>query len=233
MINQFKVEIYKFVRSAFFWFTLLFIIFVAVYGGIKWDITAHADCLMMPFKDALPDVSFSFMFSLFTAWFIGNSFGTRTIQHEITAGASRFWVIMSRLLPVVLSGVILHLIYIAVQVITLGARIGFDTLNITSSDWKWLGVVMLQLVALECFFAFIDFACCNLYTGLIASVIASITMCNIFRNVLRDVKWYQLSFFHFAENTDSAVLGTSAVVALISIAALIVLSYVVFRRREI
>lgn len=233
MINQLKVENYKFIRSIFFWLAFAFMACVGIYNGIKWDITAHTTDIMIPFEQALSDMSFVFMPALFTAWFTGSDFSTRTIQHEITSGASRFAVIISRVLPVVFSGIIFQAAYIVTTVISLGSRIGFDTMIFTPETKLWVLTVVLQMIALESFFIFLSFACCNLYVGLIFSVIMAFTLVNVFRNIFRDVRWYQVSFLHFWENSSRADLITCSVVAAISIAVFIILSYVVFRKREI
>ena len=142
MINQIKVENYKFIRSLFFWLAMIFMISVGIYNGFKWDISAHATEIMTPFNQALPDMSFVFLPSLFTAWFIGNSFSTRTIHHEITSGSSRFSVIASRSLPTVLSGILLHAAYIVTTVVVLGSRIGFDTFTLTSDHVLFIVTVL-------------------------------------------------------------------------------------------
>ena len=41
MINQVKVEMYKFFRSIFFWLSMLLMITAGVYGGINWDVRSH------------------------------------------------------------------------------------------------------------------------------------------------------------------------------------------------
>lgn len=233
MINQFKVEGYKFLRSIFFWLAILFMAAVGIYNGFKWDVSAHTTEIMTSFDQALPDMSFVFMSSLFTAWFIGSNFSTRTIHHEITSGASRFSVILSRSLPAIFSGVVLHSTYIVSTVISLGGRIGFDTFILSSDYVLWIVTVLLQMIALESFFVFIGFFCCNLYIGLISSVISAFTFVNVFRNIFRDASWYQFSFFHFWENNSIADLITCSAVAVVSIVVFSVLSYIVFRKREI
>ena len=233
MINQLKVEFYKFIRSPFFWIAMIFMCAVGIYNGYKWDIQAHITEIMTPFEEAVPDLSFAFMLSLFASWFIGGCFGNRTIHHEITSGSSRLSVILSRFFPVVLSGVAMQSAYVVATVLTLGCRIGFDTFRPGTEEMLWIGTVFLQMIALECFFLFVNFLCCNLYTGLIVSTIAAFTSINVFRNIFRTAKWYQVSFFHFAETMDPGTLMTSSVVAVISIAALMVLTFLVFRKREI
>ena len=233
MINQLKVEGYKFLCSIFLWLAMLFMVSVGIYNGIKWDITAHISDIMIPFSQALADMSFVFMPALFTAWFIGSNFSTRTIQHEITSGSSRFFVIISRAIPVIISGLILHAAFIFATVISLGVRIGFDTFILTSEKVLWVITVILQMIALESFFIFLSFLCCNLYVGLISSVIVAFTLVNIFRNIFRDARWYQVSFLHFWENSSYPDLFTCATVAIVGIVVFIILSYVVFRKREI
>lgn len=233
MINQLKVENYKFLRSIFFWIAMLFMAAVGIYNGFKWDVSAHATEIMTSFDQALPDMSFVFMPALFTAWFIGSNFSTRTIHHEITSGASRFSVILSRSLPAIISGVLLHAAFIVTTVVSLGGRIGFDTFILSSDHVLWIVTVLLQMIALESFFIFIGFLSCNLYIGLISSVISAFTFVNVFRNIFRNASWYQFSFFHFWENNSSADLITCSIVAVVSIVVFSALSYIVFRKREI
>lgn len=233
MINQIKVENYKFARSVFFWLALAFIAIIGIYNGFKWDVTAHITELDLPFEQALPDMSFVFMPALFTAWFIGNSFSTRTIQHEITSGSSRFSIIISRSLPVILASVVLHAAYVVLTIVTLGSRIGFGPLSFDNAHLMWIGTVLLQIVALECFFILINFLCCNLYVGLIVSVVSAFTLVNVFRNIFRDAIWYKYSFFHFVEEANKSDLFVCAVVATVSIVVLTVISYLVFKKKEI
>ena len=80
---------------------------------------------------------------------------------------------------------------------------------------------------------YVGFLCCNMYAGLIASVVIEVGLCNIARNFLGEFAWYKYSFFHLAETTKSSELLISSVVAVISIFVLTGLSYLVFRKREV
>lgn len=233
MINQIRVEMYKLVRSVFFWLAIVFMVCISIYSGIKWDVQAHQTDLMVSFAYTLPDLSFVFLPGLFTSWFIGSNFGNRTIHHEITSGSSRLSVILSRMLPAVVSGFFIHCTFIAVTVLVHGMRVGFGSFVLTADYWKWMGVVLLQLIAIECFFTFVSFLCCNLYTGLIATTISVFTLVNVFRNIFADSQWYKVSFLHFAESSASSELVPCAIAAVVSIVVLTGLSYLVFRKREI
>lgn len=233
MINQIKVETFKLVRSIFLWLAILFNVSVGIYSGVKLNIERHVTDTMMPFNEYLPDLSFVFMFSLFTAWFIGTAFSNRTIQHEISSGHSRLSIILSRYIPVIVSGVAFQAAFVASSVISLGIGAGFDTFSLTADHWLWIGTIMLQLIALECFFIFVSFLSCNLYVGLIASTISAFVLINVFRNIFSDARWYKISFLHFAETMDHSELMACSIVAVVSIIALTVLTYLVFRKREI
>ena len=233
MINQIKVETFKFARSVFFWLAILFNIGVGIYSGVRLNIDRHVTDTMMPFNEYLPDLSFVFMFALFTSWFIGSAFSNRTIQHEISSGHSRFSIIMSRFLPVIISGVLFQTAFVGSSVVSLGIGVGFDSFALTADHFLWIGTILLQLIALECMFIFISFLSCNLYVGLIASTISAFSLINIFRNIFKDARWYQVSFLHFAETTNHAELMKCSIVAVISIIVLTAFTYIVFRKREI
>lgn len=233
MLNQMKVENYKFVRSAFFWLALLFMTVVGIYNGFKWDVTAQVRDMNLPFEQALPDMSFVFMPALFTAWFIGYGFSTRTILHEIATGASRFSVIVARIFPVIVASILFHASYVFFTELSLGLKIGFESLQLSNVHLTWIGTVLLQIIALECFFILIGFLCCNLYVGLVISVIAAFTLVNVFRNIFRDAAWYKYSFFHFVETADLSEMRICCIVAILSIVALVSLTYLAFRKREI
>jgi len=233
MLNQMRVENYKFVRSVFFWLALLFMIVVGTYNGYKWDASAQIKDMNLPFEQALPDMSFVFMPALFTAWFIGYSFSTRTILLEIATGASRFSVILARFFPVIVSGILFHGSYLFFTELSLGLKIGFESFELSNIHWAWIGTVLLQIIALECFFILIGFLCCNLYVGLVVSVISAFTLVNIFRNIFRNALWYKYSFFHFVESAEYSEMRICCVVALLSIVPLVSLTYQAFRKREI
>ena len=65
------------------------------------------------FQDSVQDVSLVFLTALFVAWFIGQDFNNRVLQHEIAGGYSRFSIIISRVIPVALASVAMHVIYIS------------------------------------------------------------------------------------------------------------------------
>ncbi len=233
MINQLKIENTKWVRSVLFW---CFVVLMAVCGvsfGMKMAIQYKTTDIMHPFYDSLPDVSLFFAHALFTAWFIGYDFSSRTIHHEISSGASRLSVLITRALPAIAASVIIHLAQVSSTVFGLGAYIGLDGWNLSSDKFAWIGTTTIQFIALECFFIMISFLCCNLYVGLIASVISEIGLCNIARNICGEQTWYKYSFFHLVEDSNSTELGTYAVVAVVSIVVISVITYLAFRRREI
>lgn len=233
MANQFKIEFYKLGRSALFWLLIIFNAAIGISAGYSWHEKRHVNDVMFPFMDALPDVSLFFVVALFTAWIIGGNFGSRTIHHEVTSGLSRFSIIISRSVVAIVAGVILHVVDIFAGVIGMAMYVGFDTWNFTSDMLPWTGTVLLQFIALICFFVFVGFLCCNMYAGLIASVVIEVGLCNIARNFLGEFAWYKYSFFHLAETTKSSELLISSVVAVISIFVLTGLSYLVFRKREV
>ena len=233
MINQFKVENYKLVRSVFFWCMIALMIVCGVSFGIKMAVQFHQTDIMYPFYDAVPDVSLFFAQALFTAWFIGGDFSSRTIHHEISSGASRMSVIISRSVPAIIGSLLIHIVEIFAGVFGLGAYIGLDGWSLSADKFAWIGTTLLQFIALECFFILISFICCNLYAGLVATVIAEFTMCNIARNIFEEQAWYRYSFFHLVEDINSTELGTYAIVAVVSIIVLVSLTYLVFRKREI
>ena len=232
MTEQLKIEGYKTRRSICFYAMLACVLAICIGAGYSFVTKSHVTDLMWAFNEELPDVSIFFLPTLFTAWYIGTNFSNKTVQHDVTTGHSRLSIVVSRAIPCIISGILLHFLGNLAMILTMASKLGFDTFDMSLRNLAWIGTVVLQIAALECFFVFIGFLCCNLAVGIIATLITEFTMCNIMRNYVTQF-WYKYSFFHLAESTETPVLLKSAAVAAVSIPALILLAYLVFRKREI
>ncbi|MBO7425311.1 MAG: hypothetical protein J6U23_06495 [Clostridiales bacterium] len=232
MTEQLKIEGYKFRHSICFYAMLICGLAITISAGYGYVAKSHVTDLMRAFNEEVPDVSIFFLPTLFTAWYIGANFSNRTVQHDVITGHSRLSIIISRAIPCIFAGIVIQALEVTSLILTMGSKLGFDTFDMSLRNLAWIGTVVLQIAALECFLVFIGFLCCSLPVGIIATLITEFVMCNIMRNYVTQA-WYKYSFFHLAESTETPVLIKSAVVAVISIPALIALAYLVFRKREI
>lgn len=231
MCNQLKVMFFKF---RYFWVFYIVDLCVAGFGfwagyvkmtNLGWD-TYKA------FTDSICDTSFAFMLAVTSAWFIGNDFSNRTIQHEIAVGYSRLSVLLVRELPVMISSVLLHLVFVFSAVFGVACKNGFAENMFKTQDIFWCLTIVLQVVALQSIITMITFICGKATSAIAASVCFIIVTCNVLRNFLYDT-FFEKTVFCFARNNASETLIVSSVVAVITLVVVIALTYLVFRKKEI
>ena len=231
MCNQLKVSFFKFRH---FWLFYVAVICMAglgfSYGFIK---LASLGCSVYDaFRETNCDTSFLFILSLISAWFVGSDFSNRTIHHEITLGYSRWSVLSVREMPVFVSGVILHYVYVFSAMLGVASITGFSEMVFTLQDLLWCITIALQLIAMQSIITLISFICANAPAAIAVSVSFTIIACNVLRNFLNETVFNRTVFF-LAPNNANETLALASKVAVATLVITITLTYFLFRKREI
>ncbi len=230
MINQLKVELFKIKR---FWllYAGVVLLFLAgfFYGYLKFNESYNTNTM---FAAGVGDTSFMFVFSLVSAWFIGNDFSSRTVHNEVKIGYSRFSIIASRTIIVILTSTFLHLTYIVALIGGFSLKYGFDTSVFCLSNLFWLLTVMIQIIGVQCCVVFISFLTKKATAAIAVSVCFTFITCNILRNFL-DSSVFRLSSFSLAQNSYTSTLVMSCIYAALMIVAITLLTHITFRKAEI
>lgn len=231
MCNQIKVQFFKLRHFVLFYLALLCMVgFGFSYGFVK--IASVGGEVYDAFAATVCDASFMFVSALVGAWFIGSDFSNRTIHHEIALGYSRCSVLLVRELPVLLSGVLLHLVYTLSAVLGTGLKVGFSFDSFSAQDIFWCLTVVLQLIALQSIIALISFICAKAPAAITASVSIIIVMCNILRNFL-GCTFYSRTVFYLAPDNEPKTLIISSAVAVITFALSLAAAHLIFIRKDI
>lgn len=231
MCNQLRVELFKLRR---FW--LLYLAVTGMFAaGFSWGYIKLTDVgfsVYDAFAAANNDTSFVFVLALVAAWFVGNDFSTRTIQHEVTSGHSRWSVLCVRVLPAVLSGIILHCVFVSSTMLGVGVKSGFGGGSFSVRDILWFATILLQLSAVQAIVTFIAFLCAKAPGAIAASVCVIFIGCNVLRNYF-DGAFFTRTVFYFAQDSSYGNLGLTGAVAAVTLAASVAFTYLIFRKREI
>ena len=121
---------------------------VGVYGLLKafaddlLSIFGNVDGYNMAMKMTADTSDVVLMVLILMAVFIGGDFSTRTLQTQIAAGYSRFSILISRYITMIVSYVILYTIYFTITVGGITIMFGFGD-NITSA---MVGELLLNLL---------------------------------------------------------------------------------------
>lgn len=229
MCNQLRVEFFKFCRFGLFYFGLFFMAGMGLYLGY---LKMPSENIYVGFAAALGDTSMVFMPTLVSAWFVGNDFSNRTIHNEITIGCKRLFVLLVRELPTFLSTVILHFVLVVSVVIGMGIKSGFSFEVFQMQDLGWCVTVMLQLIAMQSIIVLITFVCGKAASSIAVSVCFILFVCNILRNFL-ETKVYSMSCFCLAQNNSYETLIPTGIAAIVTTVAVVILTWLVFRKKEI
>lgn len=229
MCNQLRVAFLKFRRFELFYFGILL---MAGLGGAYGFLKFPDGTIYDGFAGTLSDTSFMFVSALVSAWFVGNDFSSRTIHDEITTGCSRWSVLLVRELTAFLSAVILHVTYVVATVIGLGIQKGFSFEAFQIQDLYWCITVMLQLIAMQSVIVLITFICAKAAAAIAVSVCFIFLMCNILRNFV-EVKAYTMSCFCLVRAHSYEMLIPAGIAAILTTAVIIIITWLVFRKREI
>ena len=238
MLNLLKIEGYKLRRFKPFYFSLALMVLMGIEGahtGLKqayidyWGVGTMHD----GFIDSVQDCSFAFLIGMLIAWYIGLDFTNRTIHRSIVTGGKRWMVVVSRIMTTSLMTFIFHLFLIGSQMATFGKSFGYSLEGFCMQDLVWLGVIALQLIALNAFYALITIICGNVYTALFACVITAAIGGNILRNVFVGNTIYEHSFFCFAKSASSSDLIPCAICAIIAFVILVGITSVYFNKKDV
>ena len=238
MYNQLTVELYKLWKSRFFYLAILgfltasVMIYVSNVFRDNLDITGQE-----AFLGALSDTSLLFIMSLFVSYFIGNDFANRTITNEIRIGYSRISVILSRVVVVLPFTVSLYLFYAVPRALLTGMSNGFGD-GVTIYDALIRAVLFaLQVMAVTSFTALIVFWCRKASLGMMISVCFTVVTCNILRSFLGGNAVFRLTSFYRIQMNSGVMTAQDIIVSFVSaavtIAAVLLAAYLVFRKAEL
>ena len=232
MRNQLSVSFFKIRHSWFIYFAVVGMASLAVYYGYC-KLAGLGFGLYEAFTDTICDTSLMFLLALVSAWFIGNDFSNRTIHHEITLGYSRLSILVVRELAAYLFAVVLHFTYI-ITMLGLGIKTGVFTCVFEKQDLFWCLAVSIQLIAMQSMIVFITILCAKATSAIAASVLFMIITCNLLRNfVVDEGAIFTKSVFCLAYNNTSENLSQISLVAVLTWLIVLVLTYVVFRKKDI
>ncbi|MBQ8967827.1 ABC transporter permease [Ruminococcus sp.] len=231
MFEQLKLERFK---AARFYMIYIAIALIAAAGG-SYGYLKFPEGLGLGkvFADAVCDTSLLFVPATVTAWLLGNDFLYRTIHNPIKLGSSRASVIMAKALTAFAVSLMIHLTDITATIVGYGLRYGFDSSLFTTGNLLWLLVVMVQVCAITSFVVLIVFAAKNALAGIALTVVFTFITCNILRNFLDGKTAFKLSCFSLAQTNDVSTLVLSGIFAAITIAVVLGLTQLVFRKAEI
>lgn len=230
MCNQLRVTFFKFRHFLLFYLAGILMAGFGFYSGFR--LTSMDYQVYDAFAFAIPDTSFMFIPTLITAWFLGNDFSNRTIHHEITAGYSRLSVLLVRELPVLLSGVILHFVFVFSTVFGVACKNGFSVDLFGTQDLFWCLTIMLQLIAMQTMITLITFLCAKAPAAIAVSVCFIIVACNVLRNFMSET-FFTKTVFCLAADHAKETLVSAGVIAVLTSVLTIAITYLIFRRKEI
>ena len=238
MLNIFKIEGYKARRFVPFYFCLALFVALSIYGAVKGLKQSYLDLygfgnMHDGFADAVQDCSFSFLFGMLISWYVGIDFTNRTLHRSLVTGCKRWMILVSKIITTSILTFIIHLFLIGSQMITFGKSYGYTFEGFGTKNLAWLGVVALQIIALNAFYVFITFICGNVYSALFVCVSVATIGGNILRNVFTGNTIYEHSFFCFAKSASGSDLIPCAVCAVITTVILIIVSIIYFNKKDV
>lgn len=238
MLNLFKIERFKMRRFIPFYVSMGFLIFLVIYDlivGLKQSyIDAFPNGRMYDgFMDGVSDASFSFLIGMLIAWYVGIDFTNRTLHRVIVTGNKRWMTVISQLIATSVLTIIFHLGLVVETVIQYGSGFGYSFDGFNKKDIAWIGVVCLQLIAMNAFYILISYICGNVYTALFACVSVALIGGNILRNVFYGNNIYEHSFFCFAKSSSNSDLIPCAICAIIAIVVCVTATIIIFNKKDI
>jgi hypothetical protein len=146
-------------------------------------------------------------------------------------------VVLSRAIVVLPFTALLYLFYAVPRVLLTGIANGFgDTLVVYDVLIRTL-LFTLQVMAVTSFTALIVFWCKKASLGMMISVCFTVITCNILRSFLGENTIFQLTSFYRIQMNSGAMASqdilVSFVSAVVTIAAVLFATYIVFRKAEL
>ena len=249
MINQFKVEFYKLWHFKLFRRAMVFVVLYGIFGWfyMKWylyfwpqyysrDMSTMGDL----FFEAMSEVSFGFLYSMVTAWFVGTDFDNRTIHNEIAVGYSRWSVLFSRILTCWCASILLHVVMTVLytEVGWSAYGYGFHVPELGMRDLIWFGVILLQVMAMQSLVVLITILSAKAVTALVISGVFSFLIgeVRIFfygRGMEEGRRIWGTMFFALAQDNSDRTLIAAGCMAVAAIVGLTAVNYSIFRKMEL
>ena len=238
MLNLLRIERRKIVRFIPLYVSLaiMFLMWIdMLFRGLKTDFVEMYGPFNLHdgFGEGLQDCSFSFLYGMLIAWFIGIDFTNRTIHKAIVTGNSRWKIVVAKLISTSVMIMIFHFISATLETILYGKYFGFSFDGFSAKDIAWLLVIMLQLIAYNAFYELVTIICGNVYIALFASITTAAVLGNVLRNFLGGNFIYEHSFFCLAKSSSAADLIPCAVCAIIAAVLLVLASSFIFKKRDV
>ncbi len=238
MLNLLRIERRKIVRfiPLYVCLAVIFLMFLdwAAKGITDTYIDMHGSLTMYDgFKEGIQDCSFSFMYGMLIAWFVGIDFTNRTIHKAIVTGNSRWKIVVAKLISTSVVVMILHFVSAILEMLVYGKQFGFTFDGFSINDAAWAGVIILQLIAYNAFYEMITVICGNVYIALFACITTAALAGNVLRNYLGGNFIYEHSFFCLAKSSSASDLIPCAVCAIIATALLVAASCFIFRNKDV
>ena len=238
MLNLLRIERRKIVRFIPLYVSLaiMFLMWIdMLFRGLKTDYVEMYGPFNMHdgFGEGLQDCSFSFLYGMLIAWFIGIDFTNRTIHKAIVTGNSRWKIVVAKLISTSVMIMIFHFISATLETILYGKFFGFSFDGFSAKDIAWLLVIMLQLIAYNAFYELVTIICGNVYIALFASITTAAVLGHVLRNFLGGNFIYEHSFFCLAKSSSAADLIPCAVCAIIAAVLLVLASSFIFKKRDV
>lgn len=238
MFNLLKIERHKIIRfiPLYVCLAIIFLMFLDWSAkGLTDDYVEMYGTLAMHdgFTEGIQDCSFSFMYGMLIAWFIGIDFTNRTVHKAIVTGNSRWKIVVAKLISTSVVVMVLHFVTAVLEMLVYGKQFGFSFDGFSVKDVAWVGVIVLQLIAYNAFYEMITIICGSVYTALFACITVAALAGNVLRNYLNGNFIYEHSFFCLAKSSSASDLIPCAVCAIIATALLVAASSIIFRKRDV
>lgn len=250
MVNQFRIEFYKLRHFKMFRYAVAFLVLFAVFVWIilrlrllsgAWNLPHNRAYLESDFFESMCDASFVFLYSIVTAWFIGNDFDNRTVCNEIALGYSRWSALFSRILPCWCATIILHFVMAAsyMSILWFAYGYGFYIPKFQIRDFVWLGVILLQLLAMQSVVVLITILSANAVAALVISAVFTFIVNNGVPLILyswemeEGLRIWGTMFFALAQDNSDKTLIAAGCMAVAAIVGITAVTYSVFRKMEL
>lgn len=233
MFNLLRIERKKIVRFIPLYVCLAILFLMYLDWFVKGLNTSDPLTMHDGFAEGIQDCSFSFMYGMIIAWFVGIDFTNRTIHKAIVTGSSRWKIVVAKLISTSLVVMIIHFVSAALEMLIYGKKFGYSFEAFSVKDLAWLAVIVLQLIAYNAFYELITVICGNVYIALFACTTTAAVSGNVLRNYLGGNFIYEHSFFCLAKSSSASDLIPCALCAIIMSVLFLAASCLIFRKRDV